>query len=71
MFCAIATAIDRCRTEELVDVFQVVKVQRIQKPGLVHDVVSSKIVECYKIVKKHKDFQRDLTYRYIYANNPK
>ena len=43
MFCAIATAIDRCKTEAMVDVFQVVKVQRIQKPGLVHDVVSTEI----------------------------
>ena len=41
MFCAIATAIDRCKTEGLVDVFQVVKAQRIQKPGLVRDVVST------------------------------
>ena len=42
MFCAIATAIDRCKTEGLVDVFQVVKMQRIQKPGLVLDVVSTR-----------------------------
>ena len=41
MFCAIATAIDRCKTEGLVDVFQVVKAQRIQKPGLVQNVVSA------------------------------
>ena len=39
MFCAIATTIDRCKTESVVDVFQVVKAQRIQKPGLVHRVV--------------------------------
>ena len=30
MFCAIATTIDRCKTESVVDVFQVVKAQRIQ-----------------------------------------
>ena len=41
MFCAIATTIDRCKTESVVDVFQVVKAQRIQKPGLVLTVVSS------------------------------
>ena len=40
MFCAIATTIDRCKTENVVDVFQVVKAQRIQKPGLVRTVVS-------------------------------
>ena len=39
MFCAIATTIDRCKNENVVDVFQVVKAQRIQKPGLVHTVV--------------------------------
>ena len=41
MFCAIATTIDRCKTESVVDVFQMVKAQRIQKPGLVLTVVSS------------------------------
>ena len=41
MFCAIATTIDRCKTESVVDVFQVVKAQRIQKPGLVLTVVST------------------------------
>ena len=40
MFCAIATTVDRCKTESVVDVFQVVKAQRIQKPGLVLTVVS-------------------------------
>ena len=40
MFCAIATTIDRCKSESVVDVFQVVKAQRIQKPGLVLTVVS-------------------------------
>ena len=40
MFCAIATTIDRCKSESVVDVFQVVKAQRNQKPGLVLTVVS-------------------------------
>ena len=44
MFCAIATTIDRCKTESVVDVFQVVKAQRIQKPGLVLTVVCVKII---------------------------
>ena len=44
MFCAIATTIDRCKTESVVDVFQVVKAQRIQKPGLVLTVVRCKII---------------------------
>ena len=41
MFCAIATTIDCCKTESMVDIFQVVKAQRVQKPGLVLTVVSN------------------------------
>ena len=39
MFCAIATTIERCKTEGVVDVFQVVKALRVQKPGAVPTVV--------------------------------
>jgi hypothetical protein len=39
MFCAMATVIDRCKTEGIVDVFQVVKVLRVQKPGAVPTLV--------------------------------
>ena len=39
MFCAIATTTDRCKTEGVVDVFQVVKALRIHKPGAVLNVV--------------------------------
>ena len=35
MFCAIATTIERCKTEAVVDVFQVVKALRVQKPGAI------------------------------------
>ena len=41
MFCAMATVIDRCKTEGVVDVFQVVKALRVQRPGAVPTVVSS------------------------------
>ena len=41
VFCAIATTIERCKTEGVVDVFQVVKAMRIQKPGAVRTMVSS------------------------------
>ena len=41
MFCATATTIERCKTEGVVDVFQVVKALRVQKPGAVRTVVSS------------------------------
>ena len=43
MFCAIATTIERCKTEGVVDVFQVVKALRVQKPGAVHTVVSTSL----------------------------
>ena len=46
MFCAIATTIERCKTEGVVDVFQVVKALRVQKPGAVPTVVSG----CMSIV---------------------
>ena len=39
MFCAMATVIDRCKTEGVVDVFQVVKALRVQKPGAVPTMV--------------------------------
>ena len=39
MFCAIATTIERCKVEGVVDVFQVVKALRVQKPGAVLTVV--------------------------------
>ena len=40
MFCALVTTIERCKTEGVVDVFQVVKALRVQKPGAVPTVVS-------------------------------
>ena len=40
MFCTIATTIERCKTEGVVDVFQVVKALRVQKPGAVPTMMS-------------------------------
>ena len=40
MFCAIANVIEWCKTEGVVDVFQVAKALRVQKPGAVCTVVS-------------------------------
>ena len=40
MFCAIATTIEWCKTDGVVDMFQVVKALRVQKPGAVRTVVS-------------------------------
>ena len=39
VFCGIVTTIERCKTEGVVDVFQVVKAMRVQKPGAVRTVV--------------------------------
>ena len=41
VFCAITTTIEKCKTEGVVDVFQVVKAMRVQKPGAVRTVVST------------------------------
>ena len=40
IFCALMNAMECCKTEGTVDVFQVVKALRIQKPGAVPTVVS-------------------------------
>uniref|UniRef100_A0A1X7U8U7 protein-tyrosine-phosphatase n=1 Tax=Amphimedon queenslandica TaxID=400682 RepID=A0A1X7U8U7_AMPQE len=39
MFCAAATTINKCKTEGVIDVFQVLKSQRIQKPGSVQTIL--------------------------------
>ena len=39
MFCAMATVIDRCKTEGIVDVFQVIKSLRVQKREAVPTLV--------------------------------
>ena len=46
MYCSVATTIDRCKTEGVVDVFQVVKALRVHKPGAVPSVVSSFAILC-------------------------
>ena len=38
LFCALTNAIDCCKTEGIVDVFQAVKALRIQKPGSVVNI---------------------------------
>ena len=39
MFCAIMSTVERCKTEGVVDVFQVTKALRVQKPGAILNVV--------------------------------
>ena len=41
VFCSFISATECCKTEGIVDVFQVVKALRIQKPGSVLTVVSN------------------------------
>ena len=57
MFCAIATTIERCKTEGVVDVFQVVKALRVHKPGAVRNVVSGLHIGCSFIVVHSSQFQ--------------
>ena len=42
VFCSLINVTECCKTEGIVDVFQVVKALRIQKPGSVLSVVSSR-----------------------------
>ena len=44
IFCSLVNAIEMCKTEGVVDVFQVVKALRIQKPGAVLNAVSELIM---------------------------
>ena len=44
VFCSLVNAIEMCKTEGVVDVFQVVKALRIQKPGAVLTAVSETLV---------------------------
>ena len=44
MFCSAMNAIEMCKTEGVVDVFQVVKALRIQKPGTVQTLVRNKVI---------------------------
>ena len=39
VFCSVVNAIEMCKTEGVVDVFQIVKALRIQKPGTVPTMV--------------------------------
>ena len=39
VFCSVVNAIEMCKTEGVVDVLQMVKALRIQKPGAVSTVV--------------------------------
>ena len=43
VFCSVVNAIEMCKTEGVVDVFQVVKTLHIQKPGAVLTVVTDYI----------------------------
>ena len=45
VFCSLVNAIEMCKTEGVVDVFQVVKALRILKPGAVLTTVSECIVQ--------------------------
>ena len=39
MYCAISNALEQCKAEGVVDVFQTIKAIRMQKPGAVSTVV--------------------------------
>ena len=62
MFCAIVTTIERCKTEGVVDVFQVVKALRVHKPGAVLTVVGFQ----QQLYCKHTLFSFQMQYRGIF-----
>ena len=70
MFCAIATTIERCKTEGVVDVFQVVKALRVHKPGAVCTLVSSIITHFIHFIptplQKQYEFIFDVVLTFIY-----
>jgi len=43
IFCALVNGIEHCKTEGIVDVFEVVKALRTQKPGSVSTLVGRSI----------------------------
>ena len=63
MFCAIATTIERCKTEGVVDVFQVVKALRMQKPGAVRNIVSRILFAVYNLLPV---FPHQMQYKIIF-----
>ena len=54
VFCSFINAMECCKTEGIVDVFQVVKALRIQKPGSVLTVVSMSVActSCRMVIPK-------------------
>ena len=40
LFCALVNAIEFCKTESVIDIFEIIKAIRIQKPGAIQTVVS-------------------------------
>ena len=65
MFCAIATIIDRCKTEGVVDVFQVVKALRVQKPGAVPTLVSHQCIVITSLWRYNHSLCRQITRPYL------
>ena len=47
MYCAISNALEQCKAEGVVDVFQTVKTVRMQKPGAVSTVVTKLSLSCF------------------------
>ena len=50
VYCAVSNAIEQCKTEGVVDVFQTVKNIRMTKPGAVSTLVNTIILHCESII---------------------
>ncbi|EDO28827.1 predicted protein, partial [Nematostella vectensis] len=52
-FCAISSVLERLKTEQVIDVFQVIKRIRVNLPGAVES--PTQYVFCYQIIQKYLD----------------
>ena len=48
VYCAVSNAIEQCKAEGLIDIFQTVKLLRMNKPGAVISIVGLQLkTQCY------------------------
>ena len=48
VYCAVSNAVEQCKAEGLIDIFQTVKLLRMNKPGAVISIVSLELdAQCY------------------------
>ena len=70
VFCSLVNAIEMCKTEGVVDIFQVVKALQIQKPGAVTTMVkilyACMIQLAYNIIISNEFYSLQNQYSFIF-----